>query len=151
MRGLQKTPHSRSLPPSLLEWRGIRQKSNMALPLNLYDSSVFTINVDSWTTCEEAAASALSTSEISGSGWSVVLDDAGIITDCNGFDYVLDLVSELELCPSFPASRSQLLKFGIRQQTPTEVDHNISNLPRPQVIIIVIYKCLDLFLKYFNL
>lgn len=52
-RGIKKAPHARSLPPSLLEWRSTRQKSNMALPLTLADTTVSTVHVDSWTTCEE--------------------------------------------------------------------------------------------------
>lgn len=55
LRGTQKNPHSRALPPSLLEWRSTRQKSNMALPLTLADGTVSTVNVDSWTTCEEVS------------------------------------------------------------------------------------------------
>lgn len=53
LRGVQKAPHSRGLPPSLLEWRATRQKSNMALPLTMADGNVSTVSVDSWTTCEE--------------------------------------------------------------------------------------------------
>lgn len=53
IRGIQKAPHSRTLPPSLLEWRSTRQRSNMALPLTFPDGAVSTVNVDSWTTCEE--------------------------------------------------------------------------------------------------
>lgn len=130
---MQKTTHCRSLPPSLLEWRSTRQRSNMALPLSLSDSTVITVSVDSWTTCEEAAALAISSSGISGDGWSIVLDDAGAVTDSNGLDYVFDLVSELELCPAFPVARSQLLKVGVRHHSPVEVDHHVSSLARPQV------------------
>lgn len=52
-RGIQKAPHSRALPPTLLEWRSVRQKCNTALPLTLPDNVVSTVYVDSWTTCEE--------------------------------------------------------------------------------------------------
>ncbi|KRT81983.1 Myosin head, partial [Oryctes borbonicus] len=65
LRGVQKAPHSRALPPSLLEWRATRQKSNMALPLTMADGNVSTVSVDSWTTCEEAASIAVSSFEIS--------------------------------------------------------------------------------------
>ncbi|KRT81985.1 hypothetical protein AMK59_5137, partial [Oryctes borbonicus] len=77
--------------------------------------------------------------EISGAGWTVVLDDSGILTDGSGLDYIFDLVSELELCPAFPMSRSSLFKGGTRSQTPVEIDHHIqlatspSTLTRPQV------------------
>ncbi|XP_017773416.1 PREDICTED: unconventional myosin-XV [Nicrophorus vespilloides] len=130
LRGIQKAPHSRTLPPSLLEWRSGKQKSNMALPLTLPDGNVATVSSDSWTTCEEAALLAVSSMGVSSDGWSVVLDDAGALTDCSGLDYIFDLVSELELCPAFPATRSQLLKTGVKNYSPVEVDHHIV---RPQV------------------
>ncbi|KAB0792987.1 hypothetical protein PPYR_12607 [Photinus pyralis] len=132
LRGLQKVPYSRSLPPSLLEWRSTRQKTNMAFPLLFSDSTSSTINVDSWTTCEEAAGIALNTLGLPMNGWTVVIDDAGVTTDSNGLDYVFDLVSELEMCPSFPIHRSQLLKVGVRQHHPVEIDHAPSPV-RPQV------------------
>lgn len=62
------------------------------------------------------------------------MDDAGIISEGNGFDYIMDLVSELELCPAFPVAKSSLLKVG-KRQSPVEIDHH-SSLPspsRPQV------------------
>lgn len=55
--------------------------------------------------------------------------------ECNGLDYVLDLVSELELCPAFPIHHSNLLKIGTRHHSPVEIDHHKSSnsTPRPQV------------------
>ncbi|KAF5306868.1 hypothetical protein FQA39_LY00098 [Lamprigera yunnana] len=132
LRGLQKVPYSRLLPPTLLEWRSIRQKTNMAFLLTFSDSTSSTVTVDSWTTCEEAAAVALDALGVSASGWTVVLDDAGVINDSNGLDYVFDLVSELELCPSFPVSKSQLLKVGVRHLTSNEIEHVPSPI-RPQI------------------
>lgn len=52
-RGVQKAPHARTLPPCLLEWRSVKQRSNTALTLTLPDKNISTVNVDSWTTCEE--------------------------------------------------------------------------------------------------
>lgn len=132
IKGLQKAPHVRFLPPSLLEWRSTRQRSNMALALTMADSTVTTIHVDSWTTCEEAASTAVTSLGINGDGWSVILDDAGVVTESNGFEYVFDLISELELCPAFPVVKNQLLKVGTRHHTPVEVDHTPSPA-RPQV------------------
>lgn len=85
----------------------------------------------------KAANLAISEQGILPSGWSVVLDDSGIVSDGCGLDYVLDLVSELELPPGFPVSKSGLLKTGNRKQI-SEVDHHVSqpnpNSPtRPQV------------------
>ncbi|RZB41182.1 unconventional myosin-XV [Asbolus verrucosus] len=132
-RSLQKTPHARSLPPTLLEWRSIRQRSNTALPLTLPDNNVATINVDSWTTCEEAASLAINSLGLSPEGWSVVMDDAGIVSEGSGLDYIMDLVSELELCPAFPISKSSLLKVGTRKVAPVEIDHSPTTPARPQV------------------
>lgn len=105
----------------------------MALPLTLPDSTISTVSIDSWTTCEEAAALAINSLGISADGWSVVMDDAGVVTECCGLDYVFDLVSELELCPAFPVSKVQLLKAGVRNSSPVEVDHHTSTPARPQV------------------
>lgn len=55
IRGNQKAPHAREFPPNLLEWRGVRQKCNTALTLTLPDKTISTVNVDSWTTCEEVS------------------------------------------------------------------------------------------------
>lgn len=64
----------------------------------------------------------------------MTLDDAGAITESNGLDYVLDLVSELEICPAFPIHRSNLLKIGTRHHSPVEIDHHKpSTTTRPQV------------------
>ncbi|KAJ3645965.1 hypothetical protein Zmor_023581 [Zophobas morio] len=132
-RGLQKTPHARSLPPTLLEWRSVRQRTNTALPLTLPDNNVATVNIDSWTTCEEAASLAINSLGLSPEGWSVVMDDAGIVSEGSGLDYVMDLISELELCPAFPISKSPLLKIGTRKASPVEIDHSPTTPTRPQV------------------
>lgn len=132
-RSLQKAPHARSLPPTLLEWRSIRQRTNTALPLTLPDNNVTTVNVDSWTTCEEAASLAINSLGLSPEGWSVVMDDAGIVSEGSGLDYIMDLVSELELCPAFPISKSSLLKVGTRRASPAEIDHSPTTPTRPQV------------------
>ncbi|XP_050297745.1 unconventional myosin-XV isoform X2 [Anthonomus grandis grandis] len=132
-RSLQKAPHSRNMPPSLLEWKSIRQKANCALPLTLPDDTVASVNADSWTTCEEAAALAMQSQDISPDGWTVIMDDAGVVYEGNGLDYVFDLVSELELCPAFPIQKSTLLRTGTRRNFPVEVDHHVPSPTRPQV------------------
>lgn len=53
VRGLKTNQHARALPPTLLEWKSNKQKSNMALPLTFADGTVSTVHVDPWTTCEE--------------------------------------------------------------------------------------------------
>lgn len=65
-------------------------------------------------------------------GWSVVLEDSGILSDCNGLDYVLDLVSELELCPAFPIDKYDLLKAGTKRSSD---EHIFIQTSRPQVLL----------------
>lgn len=43
------------------------------------------------------------------SGWTVSLHDEGDSYDLGGLDYVLDLVSEMEIAPSFPVCKSYFL------------------------------------------
>lgn len=56
-------------------------------------------------------------------GWTVVMDDAGVVSETNGLDYIMNLVSELELLPAFPAKKSSLLRVGNKRPTPSEIDH----------------------------
>lgn len=57
------------------------------------------------------------------------MDDSGALSDANGLDFVLDLVSELELCPAFPVTRSELLKIGTRKV----IEQEHVSPQRPQV------------------
>lgn len=71
--------------------------------------------MDSWTTCEELANLAVHNHGVDNSGWTITLwnqldgPDA-IVTETNGFDYVLDLISEMELAPAFPAAKHMFLE-----------------------------------------
>lgn len=62
------------------------------------------------------------------------MDDAGVVYEGNGLDYIFDLVSELELCPAFPIQKSTLLRTGSRRSFPVEVDHHVTTPTRPQVV-----------------
>ena len=53
LRGFHKIPHTRKFPSNILEWRSMRQKCDMAMPLTLYDGSMCSVYVDSWISCEE--------------------------------------------------------------------------------------------------
>uniref|UniRef100_A0A182QI00 Myosin motor domain-containing protein n=1 Tax=Anopheles farauti TaxID=69004 RepID=A0A182QI00_9DIPT len=107
-----QTNPCRLFPPSWLEWRASSRLADTALGLNLPDNSVQTVAVDSWTTCEEAAALAISSFGIPNLGWTVVIDESDQMTDSCGLDFVLDLVAEKELPPAFPAVRSDILRCG---------------------------------------
>lgn len=71
--------------------------------------------MDSWTTCEELANLAVRNHGVENTGWTITLwnqldgPDA-IVTETNGFDYVLDLISEMELAPAFPAAKHMFLE-----------------------------------------
>ncbi|XP_032597162.1 unconventional myosin-XV isoform X2 [Drosophila grimshawi] len=104
----------RSFVPAWIEWRAWSRGCDMALPLTLPDEASQTVAVDSWTSCEEAAALAVSTLGVASRGWTLVLDDGQQLTDSCGLDYVMDLIAEKELCPAFPAPRSDLLRSGAK-------------------------------------
>lgn len=125
---------SRIYPPSWLEWRASSRMSDIAIGLTLPDDVTQTVAIDSWTTCEEAAALAISSLAIPAQGWTVVLDDSGLLTDSNGLDYILDLVSEKELCPAFPTVKSDLFRCGRKiSKHPISNELESSNPKRPQV------------------
>ncbi|XP_052850259.1 LOW QUALITY PROTEIN: unconventional myosin-XV [Drosophila gunungcola] len=105
---------SRSFVPAWLEWRAWTRGCDMALPLTLPDEASQTVAVDSWTSCEEAAALAVASLGVASRGWTLVLDDGQQLTDSCGLDYVMDLIAEKELCPAFPAPRSDLLRSGAK-------------------------------------
>lgn len=87
------------------------------------------------TTCEEAAALAISSLGIPNQGWTITLDDSGLITESCGLDFVMDLVSEIELCPAFPSIRTDLLRVGrpnSRLSSSTE-QQDLASIKRPQV------------------
>ncbi|KAJ8681733.1 hypothetical protein QAD02_017525 [Eretmocerus hayati] len=105
----------RNYPPSVLEWRANRNRVNMALTVGFYDGETTTCGVDSWTTCEELANLAVQSHGVDNGGWTISLWnqlDGGdaIVTEANGFDYVLDLLSESELAPAFPAAKHMFLE-----------------------------------------
>ncbi|XP_052871852.1 unconventional myosin-XV [Anopheles cruzii] len=132
-----QTNPCRLFPPSWLEWRASSRLADTALGLNLPDHSVQTVAVDSWTTCEEAAALAISSFGIPNLGWTVVIDEADQLTDSCGLDFVLDLVSEKELPPAFPAVRSDIWRCGKKLSTgsgqPADGGLEPSSPKRPQV------------------
>ncbi|XP_076234476.1 unconventional myosin 10A [Calliopsis andreniformis] len=105
----------RNYPPCVLEWRANRNRVNMALSVGFYDGETVTCTVDSWTTCEELANLAVHNHGVDNSGWTISLWNQldgldAIVTETNGFDYVLDLISEMELAPAFPAAKHMFLE-----------------------------------------
>jgi myosin-15 len=60
------------------------------------------------------------------SGWSVSLEDDEIEVELMGHDYVLDLISELEISPCSPVCKSFFLLHDVRDRsskTPRRRNH----------------------------
>lgn len=69
--------------------------------------------VDSWTTAEEFAANLLQERGVmETSGWTVSLTHDDTVVETPGLEYVLDLIGERELPPSFPKCHSSHLNTG---------------------------------------
>lgn len=133
LRNSSSSSTSRNFTPSWVEWRAIFRVSDIALTLTLPNEVTQTVAIDSWTTCEEAASLAISTLGIENRGWTVALDDGKLLTDSCGLDYVLDLVAEKELCPAFPAARSDLFKIDSKMSRTLIEDIEPSSPKRPKV------------------
>ncbi|XP_059488254.1 unconventional myosin-XV isoform X5 [Neocloeon triangulifer] len=108
---------ARAYPPSLLEWRANRKKVNMALEVQFPDGEVRNTPVESWITGEELAGLVIRDRGIDEChGWTVSChsedDNEGEVREMCGFDYVLDLVSEMELPPAFPVVKNYFLVSG---------------------------------------
>ncbi|GBP29206.1 Unconventional myosin-XV [Eumeta japonica] len=96
--------------------------------------------VDSWTSCERAAAAALASAGVTrnASGWSLTMEHNGQLTEWSGCEYALDAVSELETWPALPLSRSEPLRAArLGRSTPPAPPHRASSIDpdsrRPQV------------------
>lgn len=99
---------ARTYPPSLLEWRANRKKTNMAVQVNLMNGEAVTASVDSWTRCETLCENILMEKGVAEChGWTLALDNNE--DEKNGLDYVLDIISEMELPPAFPIQKQQTL------------------------------------------
>lgn len=107
-----------------------------------------TCAVDSWTTCEELANLAVHNHGVDNSGWTITLwnqldgPDA-IVTETNGFDYVLDLISEMELAPAFPAAKHMFLEQR-KNSFPPIKKREVSD----RVLLVISFMVLDGIIKF---
>ncbi|NWH72650.1 MYO15 protein, partial [Piaya cayana] len=102
---------ARTFPPSLLEWTANRQQARMALDLHCFNGDQFSCPVHSWSTGEDLAGDVLKYRGLAEGwrGWSVAMKAGAQWAELAGHDYVLDLVSDLELLRGFPRQKSCFL------------------------------------------
>ncbi|NXB66953.1 MYO15 protein, partial [Struthidea cinerea] len=102
---------ARTFPPSLLEWTANRQQASMALDLHCFNGDQFSCPIHSWSTGEDLAGDVLKHRGLSEGwrGWSVAMKAGAQWAELAGHDYVLDLVSDLELLRGFPRKKSCFL------------------------------------------
>ncbi|XP_056890902.1 unconventional myosin-XV [Takifugu flavidus] len=115
----------RTYPPCLLEWTANRKRATTVLHIYCFDGVSFLCPVHSWTTGEEMAKDILQHRGVleGRRGWSVLLKETAQWVELEGSDYVLDLMSDLELPADFPKRSSY---FIISAQEPTRVRPNAS-------------------------
>uniref|UniRef100_M4AM36 Myosin XVA n=1 Tax=Xiphophorus maculatus TaxID=8083 RepID=M4AM36_XIPMA len=117
----------RTYPPCLLEWTANRKKAHTVLHVHCFDMS-FLCPLHSWTTGEEMAKNILQHGAVDGrQGWSVLLKEPAQWVELEGSDYVLDLMSDLELPADFPKHNSY---FIISALEPARVRPNASLEPQ---------------------
>uniref|UniRef100_A0AAX7UBA0 Myosin XVAb n=1 Tax=Astatotilapia calliptera TaxID=8154 RepID=A0AAX7UBA0_ASTCA len=110
----------RTYPPCLLEWTANRKKAHTVLHVHCFDGVSFLCPLHSWTTGEEMAKDILQHRGVveGRRGWSVLLKEPAQWVELEGSDYVLDLMSDLELSADFPKHSSY---FIISAQEPARV------------------------------
>ncbi|KAM8771614.1 unconventional myosin-XV [Acanthopagrus schlegelii] len=115
----------RTYPPCLLEWTANRKRAHTVLHIHCFDGTSFLCPLHSWTTGEEMAKDILQHRGVveGRRGWSVLLKEPAQWVELEGSDYVLDLMSDLELPADFPKHSSY---FIISAQEPTRVRPNAS-------------------------
>uniref|UniRef100_A0A2K5R229 Unconventional myosin-XV n=1 Tax=Cebus imitator TaxID=2715852 RepID=A0A2K5R229_CEBIM len=102
---------ARSLPPTQLEWTATYEKASMALDVGCFNGDQFSCPVHSWSTGEEVAGDILRHRGMADGwrGWTVAMKNGVQWAELAGHDYVLDLVSDLELLKDFPRQKSYFI------------------------------------------
>ncbi|KAM6957849.1 unconventional myosin-XV [Aplochiton taeniatus] len=116
---------ARTYPLSLLEWTANRKKANMVLQVHCFDGESFLCPVHSWTSGEDLAGLILQHRGVSENwrGCSILMKEHGQWAELAGHDYVMDLISDLELPADFPKQKSY---FIISAEDPERVRGNAS-------------------------
>ncbi|XP_029102796.1 unconventional myosin-XV-like [Scleropages formosus] len=129
MQAMQKSKYgpeaARTYPPSLLEWTANRKKANMVLQVHCFDGASFLCPLHSWTSGEELARDILQHRGVAEGwrGWSVLMKEHGQWVELEGHDYVMDLISDLELMTDFPRQKSY---FIVSAEDPSRTTRNTS-------------------------
>ncbi|EFB16037.1 hypothetical protein PANDA_012269, partial [Ailuropoda melanoleuca] len=102
---------ARTFPPTRLEWRATQEKASMALDVGCFNGDQFSCPVHSWSTGEEVAGDILKHRGLADGwrGWTVAMKSGVQWAELAGHDYVLDLVSDLELLGDFPRQKSYFI------------------------------------------
>uniref|UniRef100_A0A286XER4 Unconventional myosin-XV n=1 Tax=Cavia porcellus TaxID=10141 RepID=A0A286XER4_CAVPO len=102
---------ARTFPLTQLEWITIHEKASMALDVNCFNGDQFSCPVHSWSTGEEMAGDILRHRGLTDGwrGWTVAMKNGVQWAELAGHDYVLDLVSDLELPKDFPRQKSYFI------------------------------------------
>ncbi|XP_053550900.1 LOW QUALITY PROTEIN: unconventional myosin-XV [Bombina bombina] len=107
----QGSETARTFPPCLLEWTASRERANIALDIHCFDGMKISCPLHSWTDGEEIAGDVIRYRGVSEAwrGWSVSMKDGGHWAELAGHDYVLDLISDVELPRNFPKQKSYFI------------------------------------------
>nr|XP_046189969.1 unconventional myosin-XV isoform X1 [Oncorhynchus gorbuscha] len=116
---------ARTYPLSLLEWTANRKRANMVLQVSCFDGESFLCPVQSWTSGEDLAGDILRNRGVCEAwrGFSILMKEHGQWAELAGHDYVMDLISDLELPSDFPKQKSY---FIISAEDPNRVRTNAS-------------------------